>query len=140
MISMLFIPSLPTIKSEEVLCSCRRRASNFFQRNPASSGDLFRNEPCICRFAPFSAKRNRREIRAIGLDHEMIERDLSGDFPDLFSIFEGDDSSERNEMTKIENFVRLFERSAETMEHAAHLPAVLAQDCKRVVPRVALMN
>jgi hypothetical protein len=41
--SMLFLPSLPTIKSKELLSSCRRRASDFFQQDAA--GESLSVEP-----------------------------------------------------------------------------------------------
>ena len=43
-------------------------------------------------------------------------------------------------MAETKNFVRLFKCAAETMKHAAYLPAVIAQDRQRLVPGVALMN
>jgi len=38
---------LPALKSEEFFRSCRCCASDFFQRNAASSRDLFRDESRI---------------------------------------------------------------------------------------------
>ena len=43
-------------------------------------------------------------------------------------------------MAEIENFIRLLERAAKTMKHAANLPAIIAQNLKRIVPGIALMN
>src|SRR5260221_6306495 len=138
--SILQFPVLPTVKSEEFLCSCCRRASDFFQRNSAGAGDLFCNEPGISRLATFSTERDRREIRAISFDHETVERHIRRDVADLFSVFKSHDSGKRNEMAETENFVRLLERAAEAMKHAADLAPVFAQDCERVIPSVALMN
>src|SRR6266404_7166265 len=120
------IAILPALKSEEFFRSCRCCASDFFQGNAASARDFFRDQPRVCGFAPFSAKRDRRKIWAIGFDHEFIERDLSSDFAHLFSVFERDDSGEGNEMPEIDDFVRLVEGSAETMKDAADLPAIIA--------------
>src|SRR5215469_15460007 len=78
-ISIFAFPDLPTIKSEEFLCSCGGCASDFFQRNPARVCNLFRDQSRIGRLATFSAKRNGREIWAIGFDHETIERNFRGD-------------------------------------------------------------
>src|SRR6266699_5240413 len=131
---------LPALKSEEFFRGCRCCASDFFQGNAARARDLFRDQPRVCGFAPFSAKRDRRKIWAIGFDHEFIERHLSGDFANLSTVFEGDDSGKRNEMPEIDDFVRLIERSAKTMKDAADLPAIISQNRQRIVPRVALMN
>src|SRR5206468_7263682 len=115
-LSILQFPMLPTIKSEELLCSCCRRASDFFQRNSARAGDLFRDQSCIGRLAAFSTERDRREIRAISFDHETVERNVGRDVANLFSIFKSHDSGKRNEMAETENFVRLLERAAEAMK------------------------
>src|SRR6267378_7532589 len=74
--SILQFPMLPTVKSEEFLCSCGRRASDFFQRNSARARDLFRDEPSVGGLATLSAIRNRREIRTISFDHETVERHI----------------------------------------------------------------
>src|ERR1700730_3030312 len=140
MMSILFFPGLPTIKSEEFLCSCGRRASDFFQRNSASTGDLFRDKSRVCRLTSFSAKRDRREIRAVGLDHEAVHGYFCCDLSHLFPVLERNDPGEGNEMAETENVVSLFERSAEAVKDAAHLAAVIAKNFQRVVPRIALMN
>src|SRR6266480_1259090 len=75
---------LPALKSEEFFRSCGGCASDFFQRYAASFCDFFGHEPRIRRLAPLSTKRNRREIRTIGFDHEAVDRHLRGDFKDLF--------------------------------------------------------
>src|SRR5438270_5739761 len=138
--SILPVSFLPTIKSEEFLCSCGRCASDFFHRNSAGAGNLFRDQSGVSRLAAFSAIRDRRQIRTIGFDHKTFHRHASRDFANLFPIFECHDSGEGNEMAKIENFVRLLERAAKAMKYAADLPAVVAQDRQGVVPCVALMN
>src|SRR5437660_1065932 len=127
---------LPTIKSEEFLCSCGRCASDFFQRNSTGARDLFRDQPGISGFAPFPAVGNRREIRAICFNHEAIEGNLGCHVAHLFSVLECNDAGERNEMTKVEHFVGLLERAAETMKNAAKLAAVIAQNRERILPRV----
>src|SRR6266404_3363600 len=139
-ISILPREFLATIKSKEFLCSCGGCASDFFQRNSAGPRDFLRDESRVSGLATFSAKRNGREIRAGGFDHERIERNFRGDFAHLFSVLERDNSGERHEVAEIENFVRLFERTAEAMKHAAELSPVVAQNFERIVPRVALMN
>src|SRR5256885_13462373 len=131
---------LPTVKSEEFFRSCGGCASDFFQRNSASPGDFFRDQTRVSRFTTFSAIGNGCEVRAIRLDHETIHRYFGRDFTHLFTVFERDDSGERNEVAQIENFVGLFQCAAETMKHAADLTAVIAQNLERVVPSVALMN
>src|SRR5882724_7908990 len=107
------IAILPALKSEEFFRSCRCCASDFFQRNAASSRDLFRDQPRMRRLGAFSAKRDGRKIWAIGFDHEFIERYLSCDVANLFAVFECDNSGKRNEMPEIDDFVRLIEGSAE---------------------------
>src|SRR2546423_146755 len=99
---------LPTVKSEEFFRSCGGCASDFFQRNSASSGDFLCDETRVSRFATFSAKWDRRQIGAIGFDHELIEWNLRGHFADLFTVFERDDSGERNKVAEPQNFVRLL--------------------------------
>src|SRR5467141_2196914 len=92
------------------------------------------------RLTPFSAKRDRRQIRAIRFDHESINRHLRGDFAHLFAVLERDDSGKGNKMAEIENLVRLIKCAAETMKDAADLPAVIAQKFESIIPGVALMN
>src|SRR5579864_4276491 len=136
----LCFPNLPTIKSEELLCSCGGCASDFFQRNTARLCNLFGHQPGVGGFASFPAKWDRREIRTIGFDHETVERNIGGDVANLFSIFESNDPRKRNQVAEPQDFVRLFERSAETMKYAANLPPVITQDFERIVPRVSLVN
>src|SRR4029077_3001946 len=138
--SILSFQNLSTIKSEEFLCSCGGCASDFFQRNSASAGDFFRDNARVSRFAAFSSKRDRSEVRAIGFDHKTVERNFGGDIADLFSVLKRNDSGEGNEVAEPQNFVRLFERSAEAMKHTADLTTVFAQNLKGVVPGIALMN
>src|ERR1700731_2981419 len=131
---------LPALKSEEFFRSCGGRASDFFQRNTASSRDFFRDQPRVRRLGAFSAKRDRRQIRTISFDHEFIERHPSSDFTHLFPVFERDDSGKGDEVAKISDFIRLIQCSAKTMKYAADLPAVIAQNFQGIVPGVALMN
>src|SRR2546430_1646020 len=131
---------LPALKSEEFFRSCGGCASDFFQRYAASFCDFFGHEPRIRRLAPLSTKRNRREIRTIGFDHEAVDRHLRGDFKDLFAIFEGHDSGEGNEMAEINDFIRLIERAAKTMKDAADLPAIITQNFECIIPGIPLMN
>src|SRR5712692_3072228 len=92
------------------------------------------------RFATFAAKRNGREIRTIGFHHELIQRDLCRDLSHGCAIFESDDPSERNQVAKNENVIRLPKRTAEAMKDAAHLATVIAQDFESATPGVALVN
>src|SRR5262245_49786716 len=92
------------------------------------------------RFAALSSKRRRRQIGAIGFDHEFPERDFCRDLSHGRAIFESDNSCERNQVIEIENFIRLIERATEAMKNTSHFACVLAQDSKRVLPRIALMN
>jgi hypothetical protein len=55
-------------------------------------------------------------------------------------IFESDNSSERNEVVEIENFICLIKRTAKAMKNAPHFAGVWPNDFKRVLPRVALMD
>src|SRR5262249_17972040 len=139
-ISILPREFLPAIKSEEFLCSCGRCASDFFQRSLARTGDLFCHQSSVSRLTASSAKRHRGKVRTIGFNHETIERQFGRDFADLLSVLERDNAGEGNEVAEAENLVRLFECAAETMEHAAQLAAVIAQNLERVGPGVALMN
>ena len=56
------------------------------------------------------------------------------------AVFESNNSSERNEVVEIENFICLIERAAEAMENAAQFAGVWLHDFKRVLPGVALMD
>src|SRR5947208_3445771 len=55
-------------------------------------------------------------------------------------VFESNNSSERNEVVKIENFIRLIERATEAMKHAAQFAGVWLHNFQCVLPRVALMD
>ena len=55
-------------------------------------------------------------------------------------VLERDDAGERNEMAQRDDLLRLLERAAEAMEDAAHAAGEFAQDCQRVVPRIALVD
>ena len=92
------------------------------------------------RFAALSAKRRRRQKRAIGFDHKFPERNFCRDLSHGHAVFESNNSSERNEMVKGENFIRLFKRATEAVKNTAHLAGISTQDFKRIFPRVALMN
>src|SRR5947207_2082690 len=83
----------------------------------AIGSDRFRYDAGMRRFAAFSAKRNWRQIWTIGFHHEFPQRDLCRDFSHGRAVFKGDNSRERNEVVKIENFVRLIERAAKTMKN-----------------------
>src|SRR6266566_4071834 len=91
-------------------------------------------------FAALSAKRNRRQIWAIGFDHKFPERDFCRDLSYRYAVFESDNSRERNEVVEIENFIRLIERTAEAMKNTPHLAGIRAQDFQRILPRIALVN
>src|SRR5437667_133269 len=96
------------------------RFSNFFSWNLSRCRDRFRYDASMCRFAAFSAKRDGRQIWAIGLDHEFPERDLCRDFSHSCAVLESDNSSERNDMLQVEHFVRLIQRAAKAMKNATH--------------------
>src|SRR5207249_11813565 len=128
------------IESEKLFCCCGRRTRYFFQRNPARGRDRFGDESRVRWFAAFPAKWGRREIRAIGFDHECVQRNLCGDCSHGCTIFKCNNSGEGNQVAKIENLVRLLEGSAKTMKHDADLSTVIAQDFQCVVPSVTLVN
>src|SRR5436309_7517694 len=92
------------------------------------------------RFAALSTERNGRQIRAVGFHHEFPERDLCRDFSHGCTVFESDNPSERDEVVKIENFVRLIERAAKTMKNAAQFARVWLHDFECVLPGVALVD
>src|SRR4030095_16712641 len=113
---------------------------NFFERNLSRRGNRFGHDTCIRRFGALSAKRDRRQIWTISFHHEFPERNLCGNFSHSRAVFESDNSSERNEMIEIENFICLIKCAAEAMKNAAHFSGVRPHDFKRVLPRVALMD
>src|SRR4029453_13569138 len=92
------------------------------------------------RFAALSSKRRRRQIGAIGFDHEFPEWDFCRDLSHGHAIFESDNSGKRNEGIEIEDMICLTECATEAMKNTSHFACVLAQDFKRVLPRIALMN
>src|SRR5262245_34625495 len=140
-----------TVRAMRLLCSCPIelkkplrsfgcRLGNFFQRNPSRRGDRFGHDTRIRWFGAFSAKRGGRQIWAIRLHHEFPERDLCRNFSHSHAVFESDNSSERDEVIEVEDFVCLIKRTAEAMKNAAQFSRVRPHDFKRVVPRVALMD
>src|SRR5438128_9498847 len=92
------------------------------------------------RFAALSTERNGRQIRAVGFHHEFPERDLCRDFSHGCAVFESNNSSERNEVVKVENFILLIERATEAMKHAAQFAGIWLHNSQRVLPGVALMD
>ena len=88
----------------------------------------------------FPRKGTGARYGTIGFDHEFPERDLCRDFSHGRAVFESDNSSERNEVVKIENFICLIERAAEAMKNAAQFARVWLHDFERVLPGVALMD
>src|SRR5262249_33738359 len=113
---------------------------NFFQRSLSRRCDRFRHDPCVRRFSAFPAKRDGGQIWTIGFHHEFPERDLCRNFSHSGAVFESDNSSERDEVVKTENFICLIERAAEAMKNAADLAGVWRHNLKRVLPGVALMD
>ncbi len=113
---------------------------NFFQRNFPRGGDRFRYDARMRRFAALSTERDGRQIGTISFHHEFPERDLRCDFSRGRAVFESDNSRERNEVVKAENFVRLIQCASETMKNAAQLARVWLHDFQRVLPGVALMD
>src|SRR5947208_6445724 len=96
------------IKPERLLCGFGRRFNNFFQWNASPRRDRFRYDARMRRFTALSAKRRRRQIWAICFDHEFPERDFCCDLSYGYAVFEGNNPRERNQVVKIENFIRLF--------------------------------
>src|SRR5439155_16146231 len=122
------------IKPKELLCGFGRCFSNFVECNASSRSDGFSYDACMRGFAALSAKRNRRQIWAIGFDHKFPEREFCRNLSYGYAVFESDNSRERNEVVEIENFIRLTERTAEAMKHTTQLASVSAQHFERVFP------
>src|SRR4029077_15789595 len=116
------------------------RLGNLLQRDVSRRGDRFCHDTCIRWFRTFSAKRDRRQIWAIGLHHEFPERDLCGNFSHSLAVFESNNSSERNEVVEIKNFICLIKRAAEAMKNAAQFPRVRPHDFKAVFPCARLLD
>src|SRR5205807_6330635 len=127
-------------ESEKIFGCFGRSAREIFDVDSARGRDRIRDQPSVRRLAAFSAERDRREIWAIGFHHELPGWNLRRELPDRRAIFESYNAGEGNEMVKIENFSRLFERTAETMEDAAQLLRIRPHNFERVFPRVALMD
>src|SRR5262249_54014503 len=92
------------------------------------------------RFAALSAKRDRRQIWAIGFGHKFPERNFCRDLSHGYAVFESNNARKRKEVVELENFIRLIKRAAEAMKDTAQLTGIRAQDFQRILPRVALMN
>src|SRR5438105_8351625 len=90
------------IELKKLFCSFGRRLRKFVERNLSRCCNRFCHDACIRRFRAFAAKRDRRQIWAIGFHHEFPERDLCCNFSHSRSVFESDNSSERNEMVEVE--------------------------------------
>jgi hypothetical protein len=128
------------IEPEKLVCGFGRCFRNFFQRNMPSCCDCFSYDASVRGLAAFSAEGNRRQIWAIGFDHEFPKRDFSRDISHGCAVFESDNSGERNEVVEIENLIRLIERTAEAMKNAAQLAGVWLHDFQCVFPGIPLMN
>src|SRR5919106_1249107 len=109
-----------SIELEKLFCGFGSCFCDFLKRNAACRRDCFGDDECVSRFAAFPSIRDRREIRAICFHHELPERHLRRHVTHVRSVFESHNASERNQIIKIENFVCLFERAAEAMEHPPH--------------------
>lgn len=55
-------------------------------------------------------------IRTVGLEHQAVEGDDFGCVAGLFSVFEGDDTGERDVPSPVEEDFGLFGRAGETVE------------------------
>src|SRR5689334_12726331 len=86
------------IEPEEFFRSRGGCASDFFQRNAASSRNLLGDQSGIGRLATLSAKWYWSEIRAIGLHHETVHWNFSGNFSHLLPVLECDNPGKGNKM------------------------------------------
>src|SRR5438067_4592453 len=129
-----------SVKSEKFFRGFGGGLADFFQPNAACSRDRFRHDARVCGLAAFSAERNGRQIRAICFHHKLPKGNLGRNISYGYAVLESHNPGEGNEMVEIDNFVRLFERTAKTMEYAAQLSRIRPHDLERVVPSVALMN
>ena len=107
---------------------------------PRAAAIAFGDEARVRRFAAFPAKRDRREIGTIGLDHEFPKRKLRRDLAHVRAVFESHDPGERNQMTERDNFIGLFRVPPKQWKTPRTLPAVVAHDFESIVPGIALMN
>src|SRR5438270_7885100 len=108
-----------SVESEKSFCGFGCGLANFFQRNAACSRDRFSHDAGMCGLAAFSAERNGREIRAICFHHKLPKRNLCRNVSHGYAVLKSHNPGEGNEMVEIDNFVRLLERAAKTMEYAA---------------------
>src|SRR5207245_4086934 len=92
-----------------------------------------------CEIRAMIASRDDRYIRSVIYNNECPQRDISRHSSHCCVFFDSENSSERNELVKIENFVRLIERAAKTIKNAAQFARVCLHDFERL-PRVALMD
>ena len=74
-----------------------RDTGNFLKRKVFHRRDFFRDLRHKSRFVSFAAVGNRGHIRAVGFDHEMLQRHDPCGFGKRCRTFEGDDPRKRNE-------------------------------------------
>src|SRR5205085_5248800 len=126
--------------SEKFFRSFGGGLANFLQPNAACSRDRFRDDARVCGLAAFSAERNGREIGAICFHHKLPKRNLCRNISHCYAVLESHNPSEGKEMVETDNLVRLFERTAKPMNHAASVFRGSLQNLNRLVPSAALMN
>src|SRR5437762_8460615 len=79
------------IKLKKPLRGFSCRLGNFLQRNSSRGGDRFCHYACIRWFRAFPAKRDGRQIWAIGLHHEFPKRNLCRNFSHSHAVFRSEE-------------------------------------------------
>jgi hypothetical protein len=92
-----------TSSAEKFFRRFASRRAQFFQRTYFYLRHGFGNFFDISRFAALAAIRHGREIRAVGFQHEFVQRRGGHGVADILRVLEGDDAGEADERADLKN-------------------------------------
>ena len=91
-------------------------------------------------FAALAAIRHGREIRAVGFQHELVQRRGGHGVSDVLAVLERDNAGEADERADVQHAAHPVGVLAKAMEHAAHFPGEWLELGERVFEGVALVD
>ena len=97
-------------------------------------------ESSVSGFAAFAAEGDGREVRAIGLDHELARLQNAGSGTHVLTVFESGDASEGHDVSEIDDLFEARKIFPEAMEHSADLVAIFRKNGDRVFPCSTLVD
>src|SRR5262245_18965051 len=112
-------PSLQFSKKRS--SSLARRSTQLFQRTPFDLRGYFRNFLHVSRLATFAAIRHRGKIRAIRLQHELVEWRRGECVADVLTVLEREDAGEAHNGIQRHNALHghgVFRKAMELATHA----------------------